>query len=101
MSLADHEFSIAGTYTENTPCDRADANVVRVKITDQDIDSAVLGLCSILQEKRDGDKIFLHLECKAPGGASMLGDVALTVKADNTLDFADQDNTYKAVLYKC
>ena len=31
----------------------------------------------------------------------MLGNVVFTIKSDNTLDFADQDNTYKAVLYKC
>jgi hypothetical protein len=31
----------------------------------------------------------------------MLGDVTFTIKTDGTLDFADQDNTYKAVLHKC
>ena len=35
------------------------------------------------------------------GHAVMLGDVKFTIKPDNTLDFADQDNTYKAVLHKC
>jgi hypothetical protein len=43
----------------------------------------------------------VHIECKGAGGATMLGDVTFTIKTDGTLDFADQDNTYKAVLHKC
>ena len=95
------DFPITGTYTENRACAGADASVLRVKITTRDIDSPILGLCSILGKKRDGAKIFVHVECKGPGGAVMLGDVSFTIKPDNTLDFADQDNTYKAVLHKC
>jgi hypothetical protein len=98
---AEDDFPIAGTYTENKPCAGADASVMRVKITAGDIDSPILGLCSILGKKRDGNKIAVNVECKGPGGAVMLGDVVFTIKPDNTLDFADQDNTYKAVLYKC
>jgi hypothetical protein len=98
---AQDDFPIVGTYTENRPCASADASVLRVKITTRDIDSPILGLCSILGKKRDGDKISVHVECKGAGGAVMLGDINFTIKADNTLDFADQDNTYKAVLHKC
>jgi hypothetical protein len=99
--VAQDDFPIVGTYTENATCVGADANVVRVKITARDIDSPILGLCSILEKKRDGDKISVHVECKGPGGATMLGDINFTMKPDKTLDFADQDNTYKAVLHKC
>ena len=98
---AQEEFPIAGTYTENTPCAGADARVLRVRITARDIDSPILGLCSILEKKRDGDKIAAHVECKGPGGVVMLGDINFTIKNDKTLDFADQDNTYKATLHKC
>jgi hypothetical protein len=100
-ALAEDDFPIVGTYTENTPCAGADASAVRVKITATDIDSPILGLCTILEKKRDGGKISVHVECKGPGGATMLGDVNFTRKPDGTLDFADQDNTYKAVLHKC
>jgi hypothetical protein len=31
----------------------------------------------------------------------MVGEVTFTIRDANTLDFADQDNTYKAVLHKC
>src|SRR5262245_18047711 len=94
-------FPIIGTYTENTPCTNADGSTVRVKITAQDIDSPVLGLCTILERKHEGGKFQVHVECKGPGGASMLGDVSFTPKPDGTLDFSDQDGTYKAVLHKC
>jgi hypothetical protein len=98
---AEDDFPIVGTYTENTPCAAADASTVRVKITAADIDSPILGLCAILEKKREGDKISVHVECKGAGGASMLGDITFTMRSDGTLDFADQDNTYKAVLHKC
>jgi len=99
--LAEDDFPIVGTYTENIPCPSADASVVRVKITVRDIDSPILGLCTILEKKREGDKFSVHVECKGPGGATMMGDVNFTLRSDKTLDFADQDNTYKAVLHKC
>ena len=95
------DFPIVGTYTENKACAGADASVMRVKITANDIDSPMLGLCAIREKKRDGNKISVHVECKGPGGAAMLGDVTFTMKTVDTLDFADQDNTYKAVLHKC
>ena len=98
---ANDQFPILGTYTENTPCPGADSGVVRVKITEHDIDSPILGRCAILERKRESERVFMHVECKGPGGASMLGDINFTIKGDNTLDFADQDSTYKAVLYKC
>jgi hypothetical protein len=99
--LAEDDFPIVGTYTENVPCTGADAGAVRVKITARDIDSPILGLCTILEKKRDGDKFSVHVECKGPGGATMMGDINFTMRSDKTLDFADQDNTYKAVLHKC
>ena len=95
------DFPITGTYTENKPCGGADGSGVRVKITPRDIDSPVMGLCTILETKRDGAKLSVHVECKGPGGVSMMGDVTFTPKGDGTLDVADQDNTYKAVLHKC
>jgi hypothetical protein len=101
--VAQDEFPIVGVYTENVVCkgDASDAGAPRVKITLQEIESSVFGLCAIQGKKREGKVISVHVECKGPGGATMLGDVNFTIKDDNTLDFADHDNTYKAVLYKC
>ena len=96
------DFPLVGTYTENQVCkaDGAEANVSRVTITVRDIDS-VFGLCTILDKRRDGNTFAVHVECKGPGGSQMLGDINFTLREDRTVDFSDQDQTYKAVLYKC
>ena len=100
---AEEDFAIAGTYTENQVCtgDGSGSNVSRVKISAKEIESSVFGLCTIRDRKREGNKFSVHVECKGPGGAVMLGEVSFTIRDINTLDFADQDNTYKAVLHKC
>jgi hypothetical protein len=99
---AEDDFPIVGTYTENQACkpDGADSGVSRVKITSRDIDS-VFGLCTILSKKREGATYMVHVECKGPGGSQMLGDVNFTPRADKSIDFSDQDQTYKAILYRC
>jgi hypothetical protein len=99
---AEDDFPIVGTYTENQACkaDGADPGVSRVKITSRNIDS-VFGLCTILSKKREGATYMVHVECKGPGGSQMLGDVNFTPREDKTIDFSDQDQTYKAILYRC
>ena len=94
------DFPLVGTYTENQACAGADATVSRVKITLKDIDS-VFGLCTILDKKREGNTFAVHVECKGPGGSQMLSDVTFAPREDKTIDFSDQDQTYKAVLHRC
>jgi hypothetical protein len=98
----ENDFPLVGTYTENQPCkaDGPDANVARVKITAKEIDSA-FGLCTILEKKREGNTFSVHVQCHGAGGSEMLGDVNFTLREDKTVDFADQDKTYQAVLHKC
>ena len=98
----EEDFPLVGTYTENQVCkgDGSDSGVSRVKITAEDIDS-VFGLCTILNKKRDGATFAVHVECKGPGGSQMVGDVNFTLRDDKTIDFSDQDQTYKAVLHRC
>jgi hypothetical protein len=93
---AEDDFPIVGTYTENQACkpDGSDPGVSRVKIS-------VFGLCTILSRKRQGATYVVHVECKSPSGSQMLGDVNFTPRDDKAVDFSDQDQTYKAVLYKC
>jgi hypothetical protein len=100
--FGEEDFPLVGTYTENQVCkdDSSDAGVSRVKITLHDIDS-VFGLCTILNKKRDGATFAVHVECKGPGGSQMVGDVNFTLRDDKTIDFSDQDQTYKAILYRC
>ena len=96
------DFPLVGTYTENQACktDGSDRGVSRVKITPRDIDS-VFGLCTILSKKREGATFVVHVECKGPGGSQMLSDVTFVPREDRTIDFSDQDQTYKAVLHRC
>lgn len=96
------DFPLVGTYTENQACkpNGSDPGVSRVTITPRDIDS-VFGLCTILSKKREGATFVVHVECKGPGGSQMLGDVIFTPREDKTIDFSDQDQTYKAVLHRC
>ena len=100
--LGEDDFPLVGTYTENQVCkgDGSDSGVSRVKITGRDIDS-VFGLCTILSRKREGATFAVHVECKGPGGSQMLGDVNFAPRDDKIVDFSDQDQTYKATLYKC
>jgi hypothetical protein len=97
------DFPIVGTYTENVACkgDGSDAGVSRVKISVTEIDSSAFGLCAIKTKRRQDRTFFVNVECKGAGGAVMVGDVNFTIKDDKTVDFADQDKTYKAVLYRC
>jgi hypothetical protein len=97
---AEDDFPIVGTYTENQACKPDGPGASRVKITPRDIDS-VFGLCTILSRKREGATYVVHVECKTPSGSQMLGDVNFTPREDKAVDFSDQDQTYKAVLYKC
>jgi hypothetical protein len=96
------DFPIIGTYAKDEVC-RARGAVpsdLLVKITRQQIESS-MGLCAILNRKRDGRVFALHLECKIPGDLVVLGDVTFTMRDDNALDFDDQDHTSAATLYKC
>ena len=98
--LGEDDFTIVGTYTENTPCTGGGSDVSRVTITARDIDS-VFGLCTILSRKREGAAFAVHLECKGPNGNQMLGDVNFTPRDGKTVDFSDLTQTYKATLHKC
>ncbi len=101
-AFGDEDTVLIGTYTENQPCKAGepDPNAARVKITATQIDS-IFGLCTILETKHEGKTYSMHVECPGPGGSQMLGDISFTFRGDNTIDFSDQDQTYKAVLYKC
>jgi hypothetical protein len=100
--LADDGFSISGTYVQNAACkgDGTDPPTKVVKITDTEIHSN-FGLCTFVKKERDGRTLLAQMSCNGPGGNVLLGDVRFTVRDDKTIDFTDQDHTYKAVLYRC
>ena len=100
-AVAADDFPITGNYTQNVACkgDGSDPAAAKVMISAQEIVSNV-GVCTILDTKRDGDAYAAHVECKFPSGP-LMGNITFTPKPDNTVEFVDRDMTYKAVLYRC
>ncbi len=101
VALADDDFPLTGDYTQNVACkgDGTDADTAKVKISPQEIVSNI-GVCTILDTKKNGDSLFAHVECKFPSGP-LMGDITFTPRPDHTIEFVDRDSTYKAVLYRC
>ena len=101
-ALAADEFSIAGTYVQNTACkgDGSDPKKMVVKITDADVHSS-FGVCTFVRKEYEGSVLKVQMSCNGPGGNMLLGDVRFTLRADKNIDFADQDHTSNAVLHRC
>ena len=100
-AFAADDFPLTGNYTQNVACkgDGSDPATAKVTISRQEIVSNV-GICTILDQKKDGGSISAHVECKFAGGP-LMGDITFTPRPDNTIEFVDRDKTYKAVLYRC
>jgi len=100
--LAEDAFSIAGTYVQNAACkgDGSDPAAKVVQITDTDVHSS-FGICKFVKKEHEGHTLAAQMSCDGPGGNILLGDVRFTVRDDKNIDFVDQDNTYRSVLYKC
>ncbi len=101
-AAADDAFSIAGTYVQNAACkgDGTDPAAKLVRITETDIHSS-FGVCKFVKKEHDGNTLAAQMSCDGPGGNILLGDVRFTVRDDKNIDFVDQDNTYRSVLYRC
>ncbi len=95
------DFPLTGTYMQNVPCkgDGTDQAALKVTISATQIVSNV-GVCTILENKRDGQSFKLHVECKFPAGP-LVGDLTFTPLPDNTVKFVDRDNTYNTILHRC
>lgn len=100
-AFGEDDFPIAGTYMQNENCkgDGSDPVELRVQITPKDINSS-MGLCLILDRKREGETIKARIECNGAAGVIM-GDVSFTMQPDKSLQFEDKDSTYTATLHKC
>ncbi len=100
-ALAADDFPLTGNYTQNVACkgDGSDPTAAKVTISAQEIVSNV-GVCTILDTKKDGDSYAEHVECKFPSGP-LMGNITFTPKPDHTIEFVDSNGTYKAVLHRC
>jgi hypothetical protein len=99
-ALAD-DFPLVGNYTQNAACkgDGTDPVAIQVKISPQEIVSNV-GVCTILDTKKEGKSVTAHVECKLPAGP-LMGDISFTPRSDKTIEFVDRDGNYKAILHPC
>jgi hypothetical protein len=100
-AAAGADFPLTGTYMQNVACkgDGSDQAALKVTISPQQIVSNV-GVCTILEKRRDGKSYKLHVECKFPAGP-LVGDLTFTPQPNHTIKFVDRNNTYNAVLYRC
>ena len=98
---AANDMPFTGNYTQNVPCkgDGSDPPAVQVKISAKEIVSNV-GPCRVLDTKKDGETVIVHVECRFPAGP-LMGDISFTPRPDKDLDFVDRDGNYKAVLHRC
>ena len=97
----DQDFPLSGTYMQNVPCkgDGSDKPALKVTISPAQIVSN-LGVCTILDNKKDGKSYKLHVECKFPAGP-LVGDLTFTPLPDHTIKFVDRDGAYNAILHRC
>ncbi len=100
-AIAGGDFPLTGNYTQNVACkgDGTDPEAAKVKVTPQQIVSNV-GVCAILDAKKDGAGFFVHVQCNFAGGP-LMGDITFTPRPDNTVESVDRDGNYKAILYRC
>jgi len=97
------DFSIVGVYVQNMACkgDGTDPAAKIVRITETDIHSS-FGVCKFVKKEHRGNTLAAQMSCEGgAGGTVLLGDVRFTVRDDKNIDFVDQDNTYRSVLYRC
>ena len=101
-AVAGEDLSIVGTYVQNAACkgDGSDPAAKLVRITETDVHSS-FGICTFVKKEHDGHTLAAQMSCNGPGGNILLGDVRFTVRDDKNIDFVDQDNTYRSVLYRC
>ena len=102
-AVAADDFSIVGVYVQNMACkgDGTDPVAKMVRITETDIHSS-FGICKFVKKQHEGNTLAAQMSCEGgPGGNVLLGDVRFTVRDDKNIDFVDQDNTYRSVLYRC
>ncbi len=99
---AEHVFAIEGNYLRNQACEGDGSNnqPLLVKITPDQI-FYVGGVCSIDERKQEGNVITMRVTCKFKSGSVLSSYINFTKKDDNTLDMAQLDGSYRAVLRRC
>ena len=101
-ALAEDKLAIEGNYLQNQPCrgNSSDPEYLRVKISPQEISYAG-GICSIDEMRQEGKKYSIRVTCKFKSGTVLSDNISFTVRDTKTVDMAQRDGSYTAVLNRC
>lgn len=99
---ASGDLSIEGRYIRNQPChgNGSDPADLAVTISEKEIAHSG-GTCTIDSRRMDGDTLKLRLTCRFRSGSVLGADINFSRRDDNSLNMAQQDGSYRAVLYRC
>ena len=98
---SDKNSWLLGNFTQSAPCkgDGSDPAELKVRIAIDQIESKS-GVCKFIDVTPEGNRIKANMECQFPAGP-LIGDVTFTQKTSGSIDVADRDNNYTAILYRC
>src|SRR5262245_57808872 len=102
LAFGGEEFALEGTYLRNQICngDGSEGQRRLVKITPDQIFHAD-GICSIDDRQREDKSFTLRVSCKFKSGNILSSSIKFTQRDRDTIDMAQQDGSFKAVLYRC
>jgi hypothetical protein len=95
-------FVLEGTYLRGQACTGQDDDVdpLRVKITPNEIVYRG-GACSIDDRAQLEKTITMRVNCRFDSGLVLSSDISFTIRDDKTVDMAQKDGSYNAVLKRC
>ena len=95
-------FVLEGTYLRGQACTGHDDNAdpLRVKITRNEIVYRG-GICSIDDRAELEKTIVMRVNCRFDSGLVLSSDISFTMRDDKTVDMAQKDGSYNAVLKRC
>jgi hypothetical protein len=95
-------FVLEGTYLRGQTCTGQDDDVdpLRVKITRHEIVYRG-GICSIDDRAEFEKTVTLRVNCRFDSGLVLSSDISFTMRDDKTVDMAQKDGSYNAVLKRC
>jgi hypothetical protein len=93
---------LEGTYLRGKVCTGHDQDVepLRVKITPSEIIYRG-GTCTIDQRSGAETSVTMRVSCHFHNGLVLASDISFTKRDDNTIDMAQKDGSYNAVLNRC
>jgi hypothetical protein len=93
---------LEGTYLRGKACTGQDQDVepLRVKITPSEIMYRG-GICTIDHRNGTETSVTMRVSCHFDNGLVLVSDISFTRRDNNTIDMAQKDGSYNAVLNRC